>query len=105
MGVRKLHDVVVRNVCNTLLTLSGYCPNNAWPASFICISQAPVIFPAIIKELAVGTLTSSVPVTTKVGLDRFGSLSQMPLQLVASQFRNALNFCKLALGVTLGNNL
>ncbi|MFZ0513057.1 MAG: hypothetical protein WAM14_15720 [Candidatus Nitrosopolaris sp.] len=40
----------------TLLTSSGYRTNNAWPASFICTSQAPGIFPAIIKELAGGTL-------------------------------------------------
>ena len=46
--------VVERNVCNTLLTLSGYCDGNACPASFICTSQAPGIFPAIIKELSVG---------------------------------------------------
>jgi hypothetical protein len=45
--------VVERNICNTLLTSSGYCTNNAMhvcPASFVCTSQVPGIFPAIIKE-------------------------------------------------------
>jgi hypothetical protein len=38
---------------------------------FYRTSQAPGIL-AIIKELAVGTITSSLPVMTKVGLDIFG---------------------------------
>ena len=86
--------VVERNACNTLLTLSGYCTNNEWPASFICTSQAPGIFPAITKELADAIVTSSVPVMIKVGLDIFESSSQMPLQLGAVQFC-AMSFCCL----------
>jgi hypothetical protein len=31
--------VVERNVCNTLLNISGYCTNNAWPTSLIFTSQ------------------------------------------------------------------
>jgi hypothetical protein len=38
----------------------------------ICTSQEPGIFAAIIKELAAGTATSSVPVMTNVGIVIFG---------------------------------
>jgi hypothetical protein len=72
--------VVERDTCNTLLTLSGYCTNNACPASFICTSQAAGIFPAITRELAVGTLLSRVPVMIKVGLDAFVSSPQINRQ-------------------------
>jgi hypothetical protein len=67
--------VVERNVCNTLLNLSGYWAISACPASFICTSQAPGIFAAIIKELAGWIAPSSVPVMINVGLDIFESLS------------------------------
>lgn len=40
------------------MILSGYCTNNAWPASLICTSQAPGILSTMINEFGVGTLLS-----------------------------------------------
>ena len=45
--------VVVRNVFNILPISSGYWFITACPASFIWTSEAPGIFPAMIKELLV----------------------------------------------------
>jgi hypothetical protein len=67
------YDVVVRNVCSTLTNFSGYCCINPCPPPLICTSQEPGIFCTIIRELAAGTATSSVPVMTKVGTDIFES--------------------------------
>src|SRR5437660_11603891 len=60
---------------------------------FYLHKHAPGIFAAIIKELADGTTTSSVPVMIKVGLDILERSSQVPLQLVANQICADLNCC------------
>jgi hypothetical protein len=65
--------VVIRNVCKTLLNFSGYWYINPCSPPLICTSQDPGIFCTIIKELAEGTETSSVPVITNVGMDTLGS--------------------------------
>gem|GEM_PF-6501371 len=49
----------------------------ARPASFIYTSQAPGIFPAIIKELAIATLLSRVQVMIKVVDSMHGRLYSM----------------------------
>jgi hypothetical protein len=80
-----------RNVCNTLLSLLGYWYINPCPVPWICTSQEPGIFCTIIRELAAGTATSSVPVKTKVGTDIFEIWPQTPLQFVANQLSTILN--------------
>lgn len=63
----------------------------------LSVQAIPGTFAAITKELADGTTTSSVPVMTKVGLDIFERLSQMPLPFVAIQLCTDLNCCSAVL--------
>jgi hypothetical protein len=69
--------------------------------SFYLHKPAPEIFYTIIKELAAGVKTASVPVMTNVGMDIFARLLQMPLLLVANQSSTKLNCCFKVLGVTI----
>src|SRR4029079_9465246 len=73
---------ISKNVMIILLNVSGYCYISPCPPPLICTNHAPGIFSASGREYGAGTITSSVPSITSVGLFMLDTLSQLPFQLL-----------------------